>query len=1141
MTAHSYRDTLRQRGLQPFLWTQFLGAFNDNLFKIVVTLLAVRAATPDSAGRQLSLVGVVFILPFLLFSGYAGQLADVYSKRTVLVVTKSLEIVAAALGLFAFMAGHLNLVYGVLFLIAVQATFFSPAKYGILPEMLPDRDLSRANGVLEMSTVVAIVAGTAIGSFMFDAWKDDLWLIGVVVIAVAVAGTALSLRIPRVPAALARRGSSEGGPGIRIARNPWREIALGLSTLRGNRVLWLTVIGISYFWFLGALLQLVMILFGTEVMGLGDRWTGILTTFAAVGIAAGSLAAGRLSGDKVELGLAPIGSIGMGVFAILLSRSAHSFALAGFNLAMVGFFGGLFAVPLNALLQQKSGDEEKGRLMATNNFLNMVAIMGASAALWLSRDIFSMSADRIIMLFGIFTLVASIYVLSVVPEFLVRFCLWLLTHTIYRIRIEGQEHVPSRGPALLVCNHLSHVDGALVGACIQRFVRFLVYKPYYEHWAVNPLLRMLHAIPVGAGREAATAIQAARRELENGHVVCIFAEGAISRTGNLLPFKRGLEKIVDGLDVPIVPVYLDRVWGSVFSFKGGRFLRKWPARLPYPVTVSFGAPLPATTPAADVRVALMAVGARATTMRRGNRDVLGRQFISSAKRHWGSLAMADSSTPPLTYGRALVGAILLSKWIRRHAGSNPRIGLLLPASVGGALANIATALAGKTAVNLNFTAGRESMDAAIEKCGITMILTSRKFVAKAEIAPLPGMVFLEDVLPAFTPLAKAVALAIAFVLPAWLLSRLYANDGDAESLATIVFSSGSTGVPKGVMLTHRNILANVDAIAQIFHLRHDDVMVGVLPFFHSFGYAVTLWLPMVEGFGAVFHPNPMDGKTIGELAAKYRGTILVSTPTFYSGYIRKCQPEQFAHVRYALVGAEKLREPIVTAFRERFGITLLEGYGCTEMSPVVAVNAPDVNEQGGFQRGSQPGTVGHPLPGVVAKVVDLETGEGPLIGKEGLLLVNGPNRMLGYLGDPERTADVLRDGWYATGDIACIDEAGFIRITDRLSRFSKIAGEMVPHMKLEEQIQSLLDAQYTCAVTAVPDDARGERLVAFYTDPELPASDLWERLCRTELPRLWLPKREDLRFVEAIPSLGTGKVDLRAVRQLAAAASETVA
>jgi acyl-[acyl-carrier-protein]-phospholipid O-acyltransferase/long-chain-fatty-acid--[acyl-carrier-protein] ligase len=1134
MTAHSYRDTLSRRGLQPFLWTQFLGAFNDNLFKIVVSMLAVHAASEASAGRQLSLVGIVFILPFLLFSGYAGQLADVYSKRTVLVVTKSLEIAAAGLGLFAFMSGRLELTYAVLFLIALQATFFSPAKYGILPEMLPDRDLSRANGILEMSTFVAIVAGTAIGSYLFEAWRGQLWLIGAVVVAIAVIGTGCSFGIPVVPAAR---------PGARVTGNPFREIGLGLRALRRSRVLWLTVIGISYFWFLGALLQLVMILFGTEVMRLSDTWTGVLTTFAAIGIAAGSLAAGRLSGDKVEPGLAPIGSIGMGVFAILLSRCGGSFWLAALNLTLVGFFGGLFAVPLNALLQQKSGDAEKGRLMATNNFLNTLAIMLASAALWLCRDIAGMGADHIILAFGLMTLAGSVYVLSVVPAFLLRFCLWLLTHTIYRIRIDGQEHVPARGGALLVCNHLSHVDGAFVGASIQRFIRFMVYKPYYDHWAVNPLLRMLHAIPVGGGREAVAAIEAARSELRKGHVVCIFAEGAISRTGNLLPFKRGLEKIVDGLDVPIVPVYLDRVWGSIFSFKDGRFIWKRPARIPYPVTVAFGPPLPSSTPAAEVRIALMEVGARAAAMRRGPRDVLGREFIRTAKRRWGSFCMTDATTPPMTYGRALAGALLLSRWIRRAAPDQPRIGLLLPASVGGALANIATALAGRTSVNLNFTAGRDAMAAAIERCGIRTILTSRTFLAKADIAPMDGVVFLEDVFAGISPLAKAWTMAVAFVLPARLLSRMHATEGDAESLATIVFSSGSTGVPKGVMLSHRNILSNVDAVAQVFRLRRDDVMVGVLPFFHSFGFSVTLWLPMVEGFGAVFHPNPMDGRTIGELAEKYRGTILVSTPTFYAGYVRKCRPEQFADVRYALVGAEKLREPIAAAFREKFGIPLLEGYGCTEMAPVVAVNAPDFRDEGSLQRGSSPGTVGHPLPGVAAKVVDVETGEGPLIGREGLLLVNGPNRMQGYLGDPARTAESLRHGWYVTGDIACIDEAGFIRITDRLSRFSKIAGEMVPHMKVEEEIQAILDPAHSCAVTAVADDARGERLVAFFTDPAHAPHELWERLCRTELPRLWLPKREDVRWIEAIPTLGTGKVDLRAVRRLASGeqAGEAVA
>jgi acyl-[acyl-carrier-protein]-phospholipid O-acyltransferase / long-chain-fatty-acid--[acyl-carrier-protein] ligase len=550
MATHRYRDTLNRPGIQPFLWTQFLGAFNDNLFKIVVSMLAVHAVTADRAGGELSIVSAIFLLPFLLFSGYAGQLADVYSKRTVLVISKSLEIVAAGLGLMAFTLGHLQITYAVLFLIALQATFFSPAKYGILPEILPDRDLSRANGLLEMSTFVAIVLGTAIGGHLFDVWTDRLWLIGVMVVAIAVIGTALSFRIPHVPAA---------APGRRIDRNPWGEIWTGLASLRRDRVLWLTVIGISYFWFAGALLQLVVILFGKQVLGVGESWVALLSAFAAIGIGVGSMAAGRLSGDKVELGLAPIGAIGMAVFGILLAQVDRSFAAAATCLMLAGFFGGLFAVPLNALLQQRSAGQEKGRLMATNNFLNMVGIMLASGALWLCTNVLEWSPDRILLVFGITTLIASVYVLSIVPEFMVRFSLWLLTHTLYRIRIVGQENVPFRGPALLVCNHISHVDGALVGACVQRFIRFLVYRPIYEHWALRWLMRLMKAIPISGGRDAQVALDLARRELEAGHVVCIFAEGSISRTGNMLPFKRGFERIVEGLEVPIIPVYLDRV------------------------------------------------------------------------------------------------------------------------------------------------------------------------------------------------------------------------------------------------------------------------------------------------------------------------------------------------------------------------------------------------------------------------------------------------------------------------------------------------------------------------------------------------------------------------------------------------------
>jgi acyl-[acyl-carrier-protein]-phospholipid O-acyltransferase/long-chain-fatty-acid--[acyl-carrier-protein] ligase len=282
----------------------------------------------------------------------------------------------------------------------------------------------------------------------------------------------------------------------------------------------------------------------------------------------------------------------------------------------------------------------------------------------------------------------------------------------------------------------------------------------------------------------------------------------------------------------------------------------------------------------------------------------------------------------------------------------------------------------------------------------------------------------------------------------------------------------------------------------------------------------------------------MDAKTIGDLTERHKGTILMSTPTFCMSYVRKCEPHQFANLRYAVVGAEKLRPAIADAFKEKFGVELLEGYGCTEMAPVVAANVPDVQHGSVRQRGRRTGTVGHPLPGVAAKVVDPDTLAGPLFEQEGLLLVKGPNRMLGYLEDPDRTAEVIRDGWYVTGDIASIDEHGFIRITDRLSRFSKLGGEMVPHIKIEDSINEVLTESHTCVVTAVPDESRGERLVAFFTDPTMTAQALWERLCQTDLPRLWLPKREDMHLVEAIPSLGTGKTDLRRVKQLAMEISE---
>ncbi|HZD39521.1 MAG TPA: AMP-binding protein, partial [Terriglobales bacterium] len=857
-------------------------------------------------------------------------------------------------------------------------------------------------------------------------------------------------------------------------------------------------------------------------------------TFAAAGIGVGGLAAGRLSGDKIELGLVPLGSIGMALFSVTLFFSPPSFALSGASLVLMGFAAGFFAVPLNALLQQRSGREDKGRLIATNNVFNTIGVLLASVLLWGLATGFHLPPDQVILVLGCMTLVLTLYALYLLPDFFVRFILWIFTHTLYRIRIIGQEHIPLRGPALLVSNHVSFVDALMIGASVPRFIRFMLHREYYDMGWLKWLFRLMKSIPISASnrRDIVHALQGARKELELGQVVCIFAEGGISRIGHLLPFKRGFEKIVQGTNFPIIPVHLDQLWGSIFSFKEGRFFWKWPKLSPYPVTVSFGAPLSSSATVQEVRQAVLELESQAFEYRRSTQALLHTRFIRTAKRRWFSFCMADTTGAELSFGKVLIGSLLLSRWLRRRATNESMVGIVLPASAGGALANLAVFLSRKVPVNLNFAAGPESMHAAIRQCGIKTIVTSRLFLSKANLSEIPGMVFLEEIRKSFTSTSKLWVLLGASIIPSRVLERYYGKNQKAQDLATVIFSSGSTGTPKGVMLSHHNILANIESVCQVIHFNPADKVMGVLPFFHSFGFSISLWLPLIVGFGAVYHPNPMDAKTIGETVQKYQATILISTPTFYAGYMRRCTVEEFATLRYVIAGAEKLREQIRKGFKEKYALDLLEGYGCTELAPVVSVNLPDVIDAPEPQIGHKPGTVGHPIPGVAVKAVDPDTGKALPPGQAGMLIANGANRMLGYLGQPELTEQVLQDGWYVTGDIGSVDEDGFITITDRISRFSKVAGEMVPHMAIEEVINTIL-GEAASVVTAVPDEQKGEKLIAFYSRNGINPDELWERLNKSELPKLWIPKRENIHSIDSIPLLGSGKIDLKSVKRLA--------
>jgi len=453
-------------------------------------------------------------------------------------------------------------------------------------------------------------------------------------------------------------------------------------------------------------------------------------------------------------------------------------------------------------------------------------------------------------------------------------------------------------------------------------------------------------------------------------------------------------------------------------------------------------------------------------------------------------------------------------------------------------------------VNLNYTVSAETLASCAKQCGLKTVITSRLFLEKVKLTVPCEAIYLEDAVAKPRAGEKFVALLMALLLPARLLERALGHKADTgdrgtelDKLATIIFSSGSTGEPKGVMLSHYNIGSNIAQLEQVFGLGRRDRILGILPFFHSFGFTGTLCLPAVLGVGVVFHPNPLEAKAIGPLVKHHAVTFLLATPTFLQIYLRGCAPADFGSLRLVMTGAEKLPERLATAFEEHFGIRPMEGYGTTECAPVVAVNTPDFRSAGLHQVGVKRGTIGHPLPGVCVRIVSVEHPQDEATlpqGESGLLLVRGPNVMRGYLGRPEKTAEVLRDNWYCTGDVAALDEDGFLQITDRLNRFSKIGGEMVPHIKIEEKLHELAEVtEQTFVVAGLPDEKKGERLVVLHKLPDEKLPPCLEKLAQSDLPNLWKPRADQFFRVEQFPLLGTGKLDLRKVKEVAQGFSAT--
>ena len=1127
-----------QHPLRGLLIAQFFGAFNDNAWKLMVALLAIRQVTAavgptgpafEAASQtQATIAFVVFNLPLMLFSLVAGVLSDRLSKRTVIIAMKVGEVALMGAGTMALWrdpaGGWPALI--VLGGMGVHSAFFSPAKYGILPELLPYERLSIGNGLLKMWTFFAIIGGTTAGGLFLGLSHASPWVAGLTLTVLSVVGFIAAWTVPHVPAA-----RSEGGVGATIA--------VAWTAMRADRLLRLAIGVNIMFWTIASLFGQDMLIYAKGRLELSDELSGLPLAVLGIGIGIGAALAGRLSASKIEIGLVLPGCLCLAGGLLTLGLIPPSLTGTLTLMALLGIASGCINVPINALIQWRSPADRRGAVIALGNTFMFGGVMvGSLGAGFLSH--MGLSATDILLACAGVALVGTVIVLWLLPDSLIRFTVVLLPRLIYRLTVIGRESVPREGAALLVPNHVSFVDGLLLMASLDRPIRFVVDARYAEYPLLRPLMKAMRVIPIASGegpRVILRALRDAGAALDNGEIVCIFPEGQITRTGTLLPFRRGFERIVKGRQVPVIPVHLDRVWGSIFSFERGRFVTKWPERIPYPVSVSFGTPLPAETPAYELRDAIRTLGEAAWRLRKSYRRPLHRAFIHSMRRHPFRFAMADQTRGHVSSLQALIGSIVLARALRPFWEDQRHVGILLPPTVAGALVNVAAPLCGKTSVNLNYTVGKSGLEAAVRIAGLRTIVTSRTFVEKAklELPDGPSIIWLEDLARTIGRGQKLVASLLALCAPARMIELACGQSTPLtmDDLATIVFSSGSTGEPNGVMLSHFSVDANAEGASQVLHLYHDERVLGTLPFFHSFGFLV-FWFVMYNNASLVFHPSPLDVTAIGELVRRYRITFLVTTPTFLQLYQRRCTPEQFSSLRVVLTGAEKLPARLAQAFEDQFGIAPIEGYGVTECAPVVAVNCPDFRAAGYYQPASRRGTVGQPLPGVSVQIVNPDSFAQLPPGTPGMLLVKGPNVMNGYLRREDLTAQALRDGWYITGDIATVDDDGFLTITDRLSRFSKIGGEMVPHGQVEEALHQAagMDTQ-VFAVTGIPDERKGEQLAVLHTLDESQIPGIVAKLTANGLPNLFIPPRPNFIKVDVLPVLGTGKMDLRSLKRIA--------
>ena len=1151
------RDLFKIRGFAPYVAMLFLNAFVDLGHKIIIqnTVFKIFDGTTQSA--LIAVVNAMILLPFILLFSPAGHAANRYAKPRVMQIAAWAAVAVTILITFSYSQGWFRAAFALTLILAAKSAFYSPAKYGYIREISGTDNIAAGNGVVQAATTIAILAGMFVFSFLFERTlaahpaaktADDMLKLmvplGWLLVGNSVIELVLAYRLPQF--------TNDRSQEIFSIRQYFRGdyLRTNVKALREQRVIWLSIIGLSTYWGLAQSLIAVFPTFAEE--RLQEHNTVAIQAMLAItgiGVMIGSLFAGRVSRHHIETGLIPIGAVGIALSLALLP-TLHTTVTLGLLMLAIGIAGGLFIIPLNALIQYQASAEKIGTVLAGNNWVQNVTMLTflavTASASWIGLD-----SSGMFVLLTVVAVIGAGYTVSQLPQSFVRLIFTALFRGAYRIDVSGFDRIPRTGGVLLLGNHISWIDWAMVQIACPRPIHFVMQREIYNVWFLKPFLKAFGAIPIASGNSK-TALVEINRLLKAGNVVCLFPEGAISRNGQLGDFRHGFERTVDGVEGSIVPFYLHGLWGSRLSRASSKLQENRTRGIKRNILVAFGEPLPITANAMQVKQKVAEISIGAWQQQTDWLDPLPLTWLRTAKRNLRQTSVIDSSGTSLSNFRLLIAVLLFSQHIKKLSREKT-IGLLLPTSSAGIIGNMAALLAGKTVVNLNYTASAEAIDAALDAADIQTVYSSRLFLKKLEqkgfaietIFSGVRLRYLEDIKAGILS-HQVIFTACIALLPARWLYRAYSRQRvKLDDPAAILFSSGSEGVPKGIVLSHRNIVANCLQVSDVLNTRSDDVIVGSLPLFHSFGLTVTSFMPLLEGIPVVCHPDPTDVLGTAKAIARHKATVLCGTSTFLRLYVRnaKIHPLMLQSLRVVVAGAEKLAPDVRDAFNLKFNVDVFEGYGATETTPVASVNIPDQldDQYWHVQRGQKAGTVGLPLPGTAFRIVDPHTLETLATNEDGLILIAGTQVMLGYLNHPEKTASAIieldKQRWYKTGDKGHLDEDGFLVIVDRYSRFAKIAGEMISLAAVEDAVQRVIAAtsitpDYAIDLLAVnvPDAKKGERIVLLYA-ANIDEETLRKMMLASDTLALMMPA--EYVQVPAIPKLGSGKTDGVAARRLA--------